>query len=158
MTGRRLIAVLGYSNGRSGRGLHPVCAARLARAAEEARPGDTVLFSGWQGRQRRASEAELMARAWNGNADRLLVDRTSRTTFGNALAVAATARALSTSEVVLVTSGWHGRRAAALVRAAHGRHVSLAATDERGTIAARTRELACWVLVPFQLALAGGRR
>jgi DUF218 domain len=158
MTGHRLVAVLGYSNGRVEDGLHPVCAARLARAVEEARPGDTILLSGWRRWRRPVSEADLMAGAWTGRTEHLLLDRTSRTTYGNALAVAAAARALSASEVVLVTSGWHRRRAAALVRAAYGRRVSLAATTEHGTLAARTRELACWTLVPFQRALAGRRR
>jgi hypothetical protein len=36
--------------------------------------------------------------------------------------------------------------------------VTLAATDERGGIGARLRELACWTLVPFQAALARRKR
>jgi len=48
---RRVIVVLGYSNeGRDG--LHPVCAARLARAVDLATPEDVVVLSA--GRARRA--------------------------------------------------------------------------------------------------------
>ena len=42
----RLVAVLGFSDGRT-TGLHPVCAARLARAEREVRAEDVVLFTGW---------------------------------------------------------------------------------------------------------------
>lgn len=153
MSGRRLVTVLGYSNGDPGRELHPVCAARLARAAEVTRPGDTVLFSGWQ-RRGPASEAELMSRGWAGGVGHVLLDTAARSTYGNARGAAAAARTVSASEVVLVTSGWHGRRASTLMRAALGRPVVLAATDERGTARARLRELACWLLVPLQLAHA----
>jgi uncharacterized SAM-binding protein YcdF (DUF218 family) len=159
VNGARLVAVLGYSRGRTGE-IHAVCAARVARAIEEASPGDAVLVSGW-GRRRSASEAELMAEVWNGHVPQVLLDRNARTTYGNAVGVAATARTLGHREVVVVTSRWHGRRASALVRAAlrgTGHAVTLAATDERGTVVARLRELACWPLVPFQIALAGRRR
>jgi uncharacterized SAM-binding protein YcdF (DUF218 family) len=61
---------------------------------------------------------------------------------------------MSASEVILVTSGWHGRRAATLMRAAYRRPVVLAATGERGTTGTRLRELVCWFLVPVQIALA----
>jgi uncharacterized SAM-binding protein YcdF (DUF218 family) len=155
----RLVAVLGYSRGKADE-LHAVCAARVARAVEEARSGDAVLVSG-RGRGRAACEAELMAEAWNGRTTPVLVDRAARTTYGNALGVAAAARSLGHREVVVVTSRWHGRRAAALVRAAlreSGHAVTLASTDERGTVLARLRELVCWPLVPFQVALAGRRR
>jgi uncharacterized SAM-binding protein YcdF (DUF218 family) len=160
MTQRRLVAVLGYSSGRNGE-LHAVCAARLARAEEEATPVDAVLLSGWARRRGRASEAELMAGAWSGQASRVVVDPDARSTYGNAVAVAASARRLDVSEIVLVTSGWHARRAAALVRAASGdagRKVRLAATDEPGSLARRLRELACWTVVPLQAALARRRR
>ncbi|MBA3374643.1 MAG: YdcF family protein [Actinobacteria bacterium] len=108
MTKRRLVAVLGYSNGHAERELHPDCATRLARAAEETTLGDAVLFSG---RQRRgsASEAERMARGWTGRAGQVLLDTAARSTYGNVLGAAAAARAVSAGEVVVVTSGWHGR-------------------------------------------------
>jgi uncharacterized SAM-binding protein YcdF (DUF218 family) len=150
----RLVAVLGYSKGNRHE-LHPVCAARLTRASAEARPGDVVLLSGCARGRRPVSEADLMARAWTGPPARLVVDRTARSTYGNAVAAAAAARAHALDDVVLVTSGWHGRRAQALLRAALGRAVTLAATDEPGGVATRLRELACWALVPFQATLAG---
>jgi DUF218 domain len=148
----RLVAVLGYSTGGADNDLHPVCAARLARAAEETEPGDAVLFSGWR-RDGAVSEAELMARGWTGRAGQVLLDTAARTTYGNIVGAAAAARKVSAREVVVVTSGWHGRRAAALMRAAVPYSVVIASTDERGTVRARLRELACWFLVPFQIAL-----
>ena len=148
----RLVAVLGYSTGGADNDLHPVCAARLARAAEETEPGDAVLFSGWR-RDGAVSEAELMARGWTGRAGHVLLDTAARTTYGNIVGAAAAARKVSAREVVVVTSGWHGRRAAALMRAAVPYSVVIASTDERGTVRARVRELACWFLVPFQIAL-----
>jgi uncharacterized SAM-binding protein YcdF (DUF218 family) len=151
----RLVAVLGYSHRRR-RELHPVCAARIARAAQEVGPSDTLLLSGWARGGRDASEAELMARAWSGSAHEVLLDESARTTFGNARAVARAAGRVGATEVVLVTSGWHGGRAARLVRAAlgdSGGRVSLMATDDRGTLANRLRELACRPLVPAQVAV-----
>ena len=159
MTGPRLVAVFGFS-GRRGTELHPVCRERVALAAAEARPDDAVLLSGWAPRGHSTPEAELMARAWRGVAGMLLLDRDARTTYGNAVGTAATARHLGAREVVLVTSGWHGRRAAALVRAAlrdTGLVVRVAPTNERGTRAARLRELLCWPFVPV-LAVAAARK
>lgn len=161
MSETRLIAVLGYSTGRDHGGLHAVCAARLARAAEEATADDAVLLTGWSRRRRRPSEAELMAEAWRGQARALQLDSGARTTSGNARAVASAATRVGATEVVVVTSGWHGRRAAALVRAAvkeRGLDVRVAATDERGRIRDRARELACWMVVPIQSARAGRTR
>ena len=154
MSGPRLIAVLGYSSRDGGTELNRVSAARLARAGEEALPGDTILFSGWRRPRRAVSEAELMSRGWHGIARQVRVDTASRTTYGNVLAAAAVARELSAQEIVLVTSGWHVRRASRLLEAAHGDRVLLAATDECGTAGARIRELVCWLVVPLQAALA----
>ncbi|MGH3065457.1 MAG: YdcF family protein [Gaiellaceae bacterium] len=154
----RLVAVLGYSDRRTD-ALHPVCAARLARAEREVRPGDTVLLSGWARGRARAPEAELMARAWTAPARRVILDRGARSTLGNVSGVARAARRAGAREVVLVTSGWHGRRAGILARAALvGPHtkVTLATTDERGTRRQRARELACWAVVPV-LALVAAR-
>jgi uncharacterized SAM-binding protein YcdF (DUF218 family) len=140
----RLVAVLGYSTG-AGRDLHEVCAARLRRAELEAREGDVL----------------LMARSWRGSAARVMLDRGARTTLANAVGVAAAARALQVGEVVLVTSGWHGRRASALLGSAlhgSGLEVRLALTDERGSIWARGREAACWAVLPVQKLLARRRR
>lgn len=156
----RLVAVFGYSGSGSAE-LHPICAERLALAAAEARPEDAVLLSGWARRRHVTPEAELMARAWRGASRTLLLDRDARTTYGNALGTAATARRLGAREVVLVTSRWHARRASTLVRAAlraTGVDVRLATTGERGTLRARLRELLCWPFVPLLATLAARRR
>ncbi len=156
----RLVAVLGYSDATTA-GLHPVGAARLARAAAEAGTDDVVLFSGWARRTSSAPEADLMARMWTTPARARLVDRRARTTFGNAMSVARAARRLEADEVVLVTSRWHARRAAALVRAAlrgsgSGATLRVVATDERVTPRRGAREVASWTIVPV-LALVAAR-
>ena len=92
MSERRLVAVLGYSTGR-GDALHPVCAARLARAENEVKLDDSVLFSGWARRRTSRAEADLMAQAWKAPARRVILDRSARSTVGNALGVARAARA-----------------------------------------------------------------
>lgn len=156
----RLVAVLGYSDG-PGDGLHPVCAARLERAAAVARPTDAVLFSGWAPRRATAPEAELMAQAWAGRARRVVLDRGARTTLGNAIGIARAARALGVDEVVVVTSSWHGRRAHVLTRAALAGSrvkVALASTDEPRRRRAALRELVCWGAVPVQAVLAARTR
>jgi uncharacterized SAM-binding protein YcdF (DUF218 family) len=156
---RRLIAVLGYSNG--GTTLHDVCSARLRRAEAEAREGDLVLLSGWSRRRGGRSEAELMAEAWRGPAVELIVAGDARTTYGNAIATRRTALALDAEEVVLVTSLWHARRAVALVGAAlrsSGIAVSLAPVDGRTAPRTRLRELLCWTFAPAQVAVLAGRR
>lgn len=155
---KRLVAVLGYSDG-ARRGLHPVCAARLERATQVVEAGDVVLLSGWARRASAAAEAELMARAWTTPVRRLLLDRGASSTLGNVIGVARAARATRAEEVVLVTSGWHGRRARTLARAAlarTGARLVLATTDEHPARATRARELACWSLVPV-LALVAAR-
>jgi len=152
----RLVAVLGYSDRRES-GLHPVCAARLERAAEVSQPGDTVLLSGWSRTGDSSTEAELMAHAWRGSCSRILLDRGARTTTGNAIGIARAARSLGASEVVVVTSSWHGRRASALVAAALARtrpHLELVTADDRPPAATRLRELACWSAVPVLAAVA----
>ena len=156
--GPRLVVVLGYSGRRDG--LHEVCAARLRVAEALTDPGDVVLLSGWSRRRRRASEAELMAEAWSGLSSEVLLDRGARTTLANAVGAARTAQEQGARKVVLVTSGWHGRRAAALLDAAlaeSGIGVELAVTDERGSARARLREIACWSVVPAQRRLARAR-
>jgi vancomycin permeability regulator SanA len=156
---RRLVAVLGYSDG--GEGLHPVCAARLERAADVARAEDLVLFSGSAKGRRRASEAELMARAWRGASDALLLDETARSTLDNVVAATRAALALEVSELVLVTSGWHARRARALGRAAaRGTdvRVEVAASADACSLRARLRELVCTALLPLQQVVAARSR
>jgi len=145
----RLVAVLGYSK-RGSEELHPICSGRLARALQEAGPHDAVLLSGW-------GEAGAMARSWADRPAHVVLDARARSTFGNAVAVARAARSLGIRDVVVVTSGWHGRRAGALVRAAlrgTDTTVSVAAADDRGSLRARLRELFCWLVVPLQAGLA----
>jgi hypothetical protein len=156
----RLVAVLGYSDSTTA-ALHPVGAARLARASAEVGPDDVVLFSGWARRAASTPEADLMARMWTTPTRARLVDRRARTTLGNAIGVARTARGLDADEVVLVTSRWHARRAAALVRAAlRGSRcrarLRVVTTDERVTPRRRVREAASWTVVPV-LALVAAR-
>ena len=148
----RLVAVLGYS-ARRGEGIHPVCAARLAAAEAAAHDADAVLLSGWSRRSGRASEAALMQAAWAGPAVPLLGDGDARSTFGNARAVAATAKSIGADEVVVVTSSWHRRRARLLVRAALGPDVKLelVSPDRRRPAYLVGRELACLLVLPFQL-------
>ena len=157
----RLVAVLGYSD-RTVTDLHPVCAARLARAAHEAGPADVVLFSGWaRGTPDGRAEADLMARAWGTPVHARIVDRGARTTLGNAIGVARVARRLGLEEVVLVTSSWHGARAAALVRAAlagSGTTVRVATTDEPQTARRVVRELGSWTVVPLFALVASRTR
>jgi len=152
--------VLGYSDGRAATAaLHPVCAARVARAEQETAADDVVLFSGWARRGRPSSEAELMATTWSGPPRRLIVDRSARTTLGNAIAVGRAARQIDAADVVLVTSGWHARRAGVLVRAAligSGAKLQVASTDEAASPARGIRELAAWTVVPL-LALIAAR-
>ena len=145
--------MLGYSTGGADRDLHPVCAARLARAAEETGPGDAVLFSGWR-RGGAVSEAELMARGWTGRAGQVLLDTAARTTYGN---VAGSGRG---GERGLRSRG--GRRDLRLARPTRGDPDAGSVPDIRSSslqptnaerLRARLRELACWLLVPFQIAL-----
>ena len=131
----RLVAVLGFSDGTC-TDLHPVCSARLARAAEEIEADDIVLFSGWARRGASSPEADLMAASWSEPVRARLVDREARTTLGNAIAVARAAREVRADEVVVVTSRWHARRAGVLVRAAllgSGATLRVAAADEEPT-------------------------
>ena len=156
----RLVAVLGYSDSTTA-DLHPVGAARLARAASEVGSDDVVLFSGFARRSAPTPEADLMARMWTEPARARLVDRRARTTLGNALGVARAARRLDADEVVLVTSPWHARRATALVRAAlrgsgSTARLRVVATDERVTPRRGAREAAAWAVVPV-LALVAAR-
>lgn len=156
----RLVAVLGYSDGRAPE-LHRVCAARLARAMQVAGPDDVVLFSGWARRGSPAAEADLMAEAWKAPVRARIVDRHARTTLGNALSVARLARKLAADEVVLVTSSWHARRASALLRAAlvgSGARLRTASADERVTPLRAARELASWTIVPLLVLVAARTR
>lgn len=156
----RLVAVLGYSDGTT-RELHAVCAARLSRAAQEARSDDIVLFSGWARAGSGSAEADLMAASWAIPARARFVDRGARTTLGNAIGVARTARRVDADEVVLVTSSWHARRAEALVRAAltgTRAHLRVARTDEPISARHSLREAGAWLFVPVLAVVAARNR
>jgi uncharacterized SAM-binding protein YcdF (DUF218 family) len=159
MTARRLVVVLGYSGRRTGAvdELHAICVARLKRAELEAKRDDVVLLSG-RARGGRGSEADLMARRWEGPPAELVLDRTAGSTYGNAVATAALVRSIAPDEVVVVTSSWHARRALALVRAAlrgSATRVVSASAESPRSVRASLRELACWTLVPVQRPLLG---
>jgi uncharacterized SAM-binding protein YcdF (DUF218 family) len=153
VSGLRLIAVLGYSEG--GEQLHEICELRLGRAEREATTDDVVLLSGWARDRSARSEAELMAQSWTVPCRRLVLDSSAHSTLANVAGAAALARELGAGEVVLVTSRWHARRAGALLRCALGREIAItvATTDERPSLRARVRELVCRSQVP--LARAG---
>jgi uncharacterized SAM-binding protein YcdF (DUF218 family) len=156
----RLVAVLGYSDASTAE-LHPVCGARLERAAVEARADDIVLFSGWARGRSTSPEADLMAARWSTPTRAQLIDREARTTLGNAVAVARAARQLGADEVVVVTSRWHARRAAVLVRAAltgSGARLSVVSADERLPPERRLREAAAWLAVPALAVFAARMR
>lgn len=151
MTGPRLVAVYGYSNG-TGRELHEVCERRLRRAEQEVRPDDVVLLTGWARGRDAASEGELMARSWRADCSRVVVDSAARSTITNVAATAAVAREVGARRIVLVTSSWHASRAAALLRAAlrgSGSTVEVAVSDDPPSLRARLRELVCWAAVPW---------
>lgn len=150
----RVIVVLGYSDG--GRGLlHPVGAARLARAAEISTLDDVVVLSGWARVPGTRSEAELMAAAWTGSARELVVDPDARTTVGNAANALDDIRRVEAREVVVVTSRWHAARAKAAFRVllrGSGVHVTAAFPPAPWDARAAVREMTLWPLLPLQLA------
>ncbi len=155
---RRVIAVLGYSDGRSP-GLHPVCVARLARAAELSTADDVVVLSGWARGADHQSEAELMAAAWSGAAAEVVVDPVARTTVENAHNALNDVFRVGAKEIVVVTSSWHAPRAWAAFRwflRWTGIGVRTASPPGRSLLAV-LRELPLWLLLPFQLGLAGRR-
>jgi hypothetical protein len=157
----RVIAVLGYS-APGHRGLHPICAQRLAHAESLAEGALAVVLSGWARHPDDQPESELMRAAWAGPDVPLVCDPTARHTTGNAAAVAAEARRLHAAEVVVVTSRWHRWRAVLLVRAAlRGTGITVTSSSPPGRPRLRTllRELAGMAALPLQLAaLARARR
>ncbi len=150
---RRLLVVLGYSDGRS-RELHPICAARLDHAAGLAAEGDAVLFSGWSRHPSRLPEAELMRRAWSGSGEALISDPDSRITAENAANAARHARELGVQEVLVVTSSWHRARARVLFRSLlPDLQVTVVGAQTPGSPRHYAREAAVFPLVPIQLRL-----
>jgi hypothetical protein len=157
----RLVAILGYSERGGADHLHPVCAARVSRAAAEAEPDDVVLFSGWARTRAAATEADLMVDSWRTPVRGVFVDRGACSTLGNAIGIARAARELEATEVLLVTSPWHARRAAALVRASlrrSGVRVRVATGTDRPTIRNGAREIAAWTFVPVFALVAARTR
>jgi uncharacterized SAM-binding protein YcdF (DUF218 family) len=140
----RLVVVLGYSDRRS-TGLHPVCAARLERAAELSAETDAVVLTGF--------EADVMRRAWCGPCSDVICETDARITAENAANVASLVRELAATEVIVVTSWWHRLRASMLFHlllrdtGAHVRVVSAPAWSLR----LLAREVAALALVPLQL-------
>jgi uncharacterized SAM-binding protein YcdF (DUF218 family) len=154
----RLLVVLGYSAGRRG-GLHPICAARLERAARVADGADAVVLTGWARRDGALPEAELMRRVWEGPPERVICDTESRITAENAARVAVLVRELGAREVVVVTSWWHRLRAALLFRLLlreTGALVRVIAAGRPWSVWVLLRELACFALVPAQVRRARG--
>ena len=152
----RVVVVLGYSDG--GRGeLHPVCAARLERAAEIATAEDVVVLSGWARVSGTHSEADLMRAAWRGAAREVVVDPDARTTVENLANAVNDVLRVGAREVVVVTSSWHAPRARTALRwlLLHtGVKVRTASPPGR-SLRASLRELALWPLLPIQLWRAG---
>ena len=149
----RVVVVLGYSDGGRDR-LHPVAAARLARAAELSTEDDVVVLSGWARVPGTRSEAELMAAAWSGRARELVVDPDARTTVGNAYNALNDIGRVGAHEVVVVTSRWHAPRARAAFRLLLWRRpirVRAAFPPEPRNLGASLRELPLWLLLPVQL-------
>ncbi len=148
----RLVVVLGYSDDGTA-GLHPICAARLARAAELTTADDVVVLSGWARRAGAQPEAQLMRAAWSGAAREVVVDPVARTTVENLANALNDVRRVDAREVVVVTSSWHARRATAAMRwLLRHRDVRVRAESPSGSSTrAALRELALWPLLPFQL-------
>lgn len=143
---RRVVAVLGYSRRRD-RGLHRICAERLAHAQGLAGGARAVVLSG-------TPEAELMRAAWSGPEVELICDPDSRSTAQNAANVAAAARALGAEELIVVTSRWHRARVRLLLAwALRDSGISLTVEAPAGARPPLmlARELACFALLPFQL-------
>jgi uncharacterized SAM-binding protein YcdF (DUF218 family) len=148
----RVVVVLGYSGGAS-EALHPVCAARLARAGELSTGDDVVVLSGWARTAESRAEAELMHAAWRGAAREVVVDPDARTTVENLANAMNDILRVGAREVVVVTSSWHEARAKAALRwllRYTGIRVRSAAPPGRSTRAS-LRELALWPLLPVQL-------
>ena len=150
---RRVVAVLGYSRGGGGR-LHPICAERLEHAQTLAGEADAVILSG-------LPEAELMRASWAGPSVRLIVEADARSTAENARNIAEDARGLGAEELVVVTSPWHRRRVELLMRAAlagSGIAVLVEAPDGPRPRLLLARELACFAVLPVQLARTKSKR
>ncbi len=155
MTGRptRLIVVLGFSDGDRDE-LHPICAQRLAHAAQITTERDVVVFSGWARTPGTRPEAELMAEAWTGRAREVVLDPDARTTVANAANVVDDVRRAGATEVVIVTSRWHARRALTVFRwklRGLGAAIVGSSPPHGGPRRQRLGELWRWAALPLQL-------
>jgi uncharacterized SAM-binding protein YcdF (DUF218 family) len=153
---KRVVVVLGYSDGRE-RGLHPICAARLERAAQVAAPEDAVVLTGWARRAGHVPEAELMRAAWPGPERPFILDTEARITAENAAYVVRLVDELESEEVVVVTSWWHRLRTRLLFRSLLGDRqvrVSVVGAERPWSVRLLARELACFALLPFQVRRA----
>jgi uncharacterized SAM-binding protein YcdF (DUF218 family) len=149
----RVVAVLGSSRGGGDR-LHPICAERLEHAQTLAEGAYAVILSG-------LPEAELMRASWSGPEVRLVVDADARHTAENARNIAEDAKELGADELVVVTSPWHRRRVAILMRAAlqgSGIAVSVEAPEGPRPTLLLAREAACFAVLPVQLARTKSKR
>ncbi len=152
LSATRVVVVLGYSDGREA-DIHPICAARLARAAEVTTRDDVVVLSGWARTPGGRSEAELMRAEWQGSAREVVVDPDARTTVENMANAVNDILRVGAREVLIVTSSWHAPRAKAALRALllhtgiRVRSLSVPGRSSRASL----RELALWPLLPVQL-------
>jgi uncharacterized SAM-binding protein YcdF (DUF218 family) len=156
VTGTRLVVVLGYSDGGVGE-LHPVCAARLERAAEVTTAEDVVVLSGWARVPDTHTEAELMRAAWRGAAREVVVDPDAQTTVDNMANAMNDVLRVGAREVLIVTSSWHAPRAKAALRwLLRSTGIRVRAVSPPGSSrSAALREIPLWLLLPFQLWHAG---
>lgn len=145
MTDHEVVAVVGYSR-RGATELHPLCTGRLRHAELLASGARAVILSG-------RGESDLMRAAWSGPDVPLFCDE-ARTTADNAAHVAAKARELGATRLVVVTSRWHRLRVWLLMWAAlrgSGIELSVQTTDGPQSPLLLVRELACLALLPLQL-------
>lgn len=156
--GSRVIVVLGYSEA-GHRGLHPICAQRLAHAATISTAADVVVLSGWSRHLGGPSEAELMAEAWTGAARELVVDPDATTTVENARNALDDVVRSGAGDVAVVTSRWHARRAAVIFRRElRGTGATIVATaPPGGTAIDWLREIPRWLALPAQIWLGRPR-
>ncbi len=156
MTSGRLIVVLGYSDRRD-RGLHPICASRLAHAATVSDDSDVVVLSGWARTPGVRPEAELMAEVWTGACRELVIDPDARHTVGNATNALDDLVRTGAHTVVVVTSRWHAPRARAIFAwLFRGRGARVVTSSPRETVRVRgwAHELPRWLILPIQLLAA----
>ena len=153
----RLVVVLGYSDGGTAE-LHPICAARLARAAELTTADDVVVLSGWARRAGSPPEAQLMRAAWRGPAREVVVDPDARTTVENL------ANALNDVVRVGATRGRRGHLVLARAPGNRGDALAAAARGSRrargvaaGHVGARRAAGAAAVAAAAVSALAGAK-